>query len=142
MAAVGIGDEMKINEIEDLIKANIIYQPENYDIDILYAGASDLMSDVLAFLSEMPNHISNKMVLITGLVNPQSIRTASLTDMSMIVFTRGKTPLQNVIDAAKKTNIAVLVTPLTSYKVCGILYSAGIKSIDDLVNVEPDNATQ
>ena len=123
---------MKITDIANLINAEIIHMPEGTEIDIKYAGSSDLMSDVLAYLSEMPKEISREMLLITGLVSPQSIRTAALTDISSVVFTRGKKPNDLIVEAARNSNLALMSTPLTSYNTCGILFKAGIKGVDDI----------
>ena len=121
---------MKLDKILELIRGEVVYRPEGFDHEINYAGASDLMSDVLAYLSDMPAHESKDMMLITGLVSPQSIRTAALTDMSIILFTRGKQPNPNIIESAKAAGLAVILTPLTSYTVCGLLYSNGVKGVD------------
>lgn len=117
---------MKVEEIAKLVNATIHHVPEDFDVDISYAGATDLMSDVLAYMGEILAHSSEGMMLITGLVRPQVVRTATLIDMSVIVFTRGKIPTRDVIDEAKSSDVAVLSTALTSYSVSGILYSAGI----------------
>lgn len=124
---------MKLKEIIELVDGKVHYMPEELNIDIKFAGASDLMSDVLAFLSDMPSEISHEMLLITGLVSLQSIRTASITDISIILFSRGKKPSESIIEAAENAGITILSTPLTSYTVCGLLYAAGVKGVDDKV---------
>ena len=121
---------MKIHEIAELTDAEIIYIPENFDNDIKYAGASDLMSDVLAYLSEMPTHISKDMMLITGPVSPQSIRTTALTDIPVVLFTRGKVPNANIIEGAKSSGLVVMSSKMTSYTVCGRLFAKGIRGVD------------
>ena len=121
---------MDIKEIAKLLKAKIHHVPDGVDIDIAYAGAADLMSDVLAYMSEMPHQLTKDMILITGLVNLQTIRTADLMDISAIIFTRGKVPAPEIIDEAKKINVAILSTNLTSYYTSGLLYSAGIQGLD------------
>ncbi|MBI5001426.1 MAG: hypothetical protein HZB92_07895 [Euryarchaeota archaeon] len=119
---------MKIEEIAKLLKATSHYIPDGYDADITYAGAADLMSDVLAYVARDVSY--PRRLLITGLVSPQVIRTASLLDISLVIFTRGKIPTQEIIDEARKASIAVLSTPLKTYSVCGLLYCAGVRSID------------
>ena len=122
---------MNLKEIIDLVNGKVYCVSDESNIDIRSAGASDLMSDVLAFLSKMPSEISHEMLLITGLVSLQSIRTASITDISVILFSRGKEPSANIIEAAENAGISIICTPLTSYTVCGVLYAAGIKGVDD-----------
>ena len=118
---------MKIEEIVKLLDAKIHYIPEGYDIDINNAGASDLMSDVLAYVAQ-------DILLITGLLSPQVIRTANLMDISAVVFTRGKIPTQYIIDEARKSNITVLSTSLKTFSTCGLLYQAGLRYIEDDTN--------
>ena len=55
---------------------------------------SDLMSDVLAFAKD-------RGVLLTGLNNPQVVRTAEVMDMVCIVYVRGKKPNPDVVDLAR-----------------------------------------
>ncbi|MEW5936258.1 MAG: DRTGG domain-containing protein [Candidatus Thermoplasmatota archaeon] len=114
---------MKIEEVARLLNATVHYIPEGYDVDITYAGASDLMSDVLAY-------VAHDILQITGLLSPQVIRTASLMGISAVLFTRGKIPTQEIIDAAKDAKVAVLSTSLKTFSTCGRLYCAGIHSID------------
>ncbi len=121
---------MKIDEIAELLNATIYCQPDGQDIDINCGGASDLMSDVLTYMSDLPPDVPKSMILITGLLNPQVIRTSALIDIPAVVFTRGKVPSQQVIDKAKENDIAVLSTGLKTYTVCGILYKAGLHSIN------------
>ena len=122
---------MKIEELAEVLKATAYYIPEDFDVDISFGGASDLMSDVLKYVSDMPTHIQKGMLLITGLLNPQVIRTAGLVDISVVIFTRGKIPTEEIIDKARSNNIAVLSTALKTYTACGLLYCAGIQSIDE-----------
>ena len=126
---------MNINEIARLLKATLHHMPEGYDVDITHAGASDLMSDVLAYVAQ-------DILLITGLMGPQVIRTASLMDISVVIFTRGKIPTPEIIEEAKKSTIAVLSTPLKTYTTCGILYCSGIRSIDEDAYCREDHGSQ
>lgn len=120
---------MRIEEIAKLLKARIHCIPEGYDKDITHAGASDLMSDVLAF-------VDRDILLITGLIGPQVIRTISLMDISAVVFTRGKIPDMDIIEAAKRAGVAVISTNLKTYATCGMLYCSGIRGIDEEVRAD------
>ncbi len=77
------------------------------------------MSDVLAF-------VKDHAVLLTGLVNPQVVRTAEMMDIDCIVFVRGKIPPENVIELAESMDIAVLSTQERMYVACGKLYAGGL----------------
>ena len=66
-------------------------------------------------------------MLLTGLINPQVIRTAEMVDMKAIVFVRGKEPTEEILELAREAGIAILATKLPMYISCGKLYEAGIK---------------
>ncbi|HBR31487.1 MAG TPA: hypothetical protein DD733_05345 [Clostridiales bacterium] len=110
---------MKINEIRDLLNANVICGADSLDKDVYSACGSDMMSDVLAF-------VKDQAVLLTGLVNSQVIRTAQMMDMQCIVFVRNKIPAEDMITLAKNSGLVLLATPLRMYEACGILYSKGL----------------
>jgi len=114
---------MKIEEIGKLLGATIHHIPAGYGKDITRAGASDLLSDVLAYISE-------DILFITGLVNLQVIRTAVLMDITAIVFTRGKEPTGEMIEEAKKNNIVILSTSLKTFTTSGLLYQTGLRGIE------------
>ena len=84
------------------------------------ACGSDMMSDVLAF-------VKDQSVLITGLCNPQVIRTAEMMDIVCLVFVRGKVPDENMIQLADQRDIAMLSTQLPMFSACGVLYTAGLR---------------
>lgn len=112
---------LKIIEISKLLKAKEIYLvPNGENFKIKYAGAGDLMSDVLAFSKE-------DMLLITGLVSPQTITTAAVIGAKAILFVRGKNISEKVIEMAKDLDISVLKTDLSMYVTCSILFNRGIK---------------
>lgn len=111
---------MTIRDIRDLLSARILYGEELLDREIHTACGSDLMSDVLAF-------VKDQSVLLTGLLNPQVVRTAEMMDMSCIVFVRGKSPGEQIVDLARDSGIAVLVTDNGMFASCGKLYEGGLK---------------
>ena len=110
---------MKIKEIVDLLDAEVLCGEELLDGEVYSAFGCDMMSDVLAFVQEQG-------VLITGLCNPQVVRTAEMMDMRCIVFVRGKIPPAGVIDLARESGIAVLSTKEIMFVTCGKLYSNGL----------------
>jgi predicted transcriptional regulator len=116
---------MQLKEIKELLYADIICGEERLDIEIHMAGASDLMSDVLAF--GKPG-----ILLLTGLSNAQSVRTADIIEAKAIVYVRGKKPTKEGIDLAKKRKIPILSTNYMMYMACGILYSRGLSGVSDL----------
>jgi predicted transcriptional regulator len=114
---------MKLKEIISLVEGKLLtdHYDENEKID--GAMGADLMSDVLA-------SISPGAALLTGLCNPQVIRTAIIADIHAIIFVRGKQPKEDTIDLANEENISIITTNLGMFEACGILYKAGIKSFE------------
>lgn len=111
---------MKIREIAEHLNATLLCGEESLDSDVFSACSSDMMSDVLAF-------VKDQAVLITGLVNPQVIRTAEMMDMRCIVFVRKKTPTEDMKELAEDAGIILMKTDLRMFEACGILYNAGLR---------------
>ena len=110
---------MKISQIQELLEAEIICGEDQLDKEVASACGSDMMSDVLAY-------VKDQGVLITGLVNPQVIRTANMMDMVCIVFVRSKKPTDEMIELAKESGIVLLASHKRMYEACGILYNNGL----------------
>lgn len=113
---------MKIREIQQILEGEILTTPNLLDVEIEGAFASDLMSDVLAY-------VKGKSVLLTGLNNPQVIRTAEMLDILVIIFVRGKKPSQDLITMAEENGIAIISTCYSLYTACGKLYSHGLMGV-------------
>ena len=111
---------MKISEIKSILNAELICGEEFLDNEVFTACGSDMMSDVLAYVKE-------QAVLLSGLVNPQVVRTAEMMDMKCIVFVRGKHPDMDMIDLAVERDIVLLGTNLEMFTSCGLLYKNGLK---------------
>jgi len=86
---------MKAREILEILNAELLTGEENLDMEFNAACGSDLMSDVMAYVKE-------NVVLLTGLVNPQVIRTAEMMDIKLVVFIRGKSPRRRLFKWQKK----------------------------------------
>ncbi len=110
---------MKISKIQELLKAEIICGEDFIDGEVNSACGCDMMSDVLAF-------VKDQAVLITGLCNPQVVRTAIMMDMRCIVFVRGKTPSDDVVALAKDAGMVIMKSDERMYVACGLLYSNGL----------------
>ncbi len=116
---------MTLDTIKELLGAEILCGQNDPDIDIKYAKASDLMSDVLAFSQPFSKPDT---ILLTGLTNKQVVRTCEIAGVCAIVFVRGKNPLIETIDLAQACGIPLLATKLKLFEACGILYAHGIRS--------------
>ena len=112
---------MTIAEAVSLLEGQFFCGEDKGDLEILSACGADLMSDVMAFVKE-------RVLLLTGLVNPQVIRTAELLDIHAIIFVRGKTPSMDMIDMAQNSNIILGGTKHPMFISCGKLYEAGLKA--------------
>lgn len=110
---------MLIREIVSLLECDVICGEDNLDAELHTACGSDMMSDVLAF-------VKDQSVLLTGLVNPQVVRTADMMDMHCIVFVRGKEPDESILELAKSRGITLLKTRYRMFTACGKLYEAGL----------------
>ncbi|HKK09521.1 MAG TPA: DRTGG domain-containing protein [Bacteroidales bacterium] len=113
---------MKVREILKAVEGELKCGDALLDLEISYGFSSDLMSDVLTTTSD-------NLSLITGLANAQVIRTAEMSDISLIVFVRGKKVSEDMITLAKDNDIALIQTPLSMFKTSGILYAAGLKPL-------------
>ena len=110
---------MKIDEVVKILDAEILTDINLPDIDICSACGSDLMSDVMAYVKE-------NVLLLTGLVNPQVLRTAEMMDIKAVVFVRGKKPGETIIDMGREKGIAILASNDPMFIACGKLYNAGL----------------
>ena len=113
---------MTIGNMAELLQAKVLCGEDKLNTPVFTACCSDLMSDVLAFVSE-------KTVLITGLVNPHVIRTADMLDLKCIVFCRGKVPTEEILDDAADLGMTVISTKQTAFTTCGLLFEAGLRGV-------------
>jgi predicted transcriptional regulator len=115
--------KMTLQEIKELLQAEVITGDDRLNEEITFAGASDLMSDVLAF--GKPG-----ILLLTGLSNSQSVRTASIIEAKAIIYVRGKKPDKEGIELAKEKKLPLLSTKVMMYAACGLLFKHGLKGIN------------
>jgi len=114
---------MTISEIAAVLDAQWLCCREEAQREIHSAFASDMMSDVLAYVQE-------DTLLLTGLVNSQAIRTAEMLDLPCVIFVRGKNPHKDAIERASELGICALSTQLTMFEACGKLYAAGMAAVE------------
>ena len=111
---------MKLQEVQQILNAAYVTGPDGWEeIEVKAACGSDLMSDVLAF-------VKDQGILLTGLVNPQVIRTAEMMDIKVIVFVRGKIPGEEVVELATDMDMVIMRTENPLYVACGKLYQNGL----------------
>lgn len=110
---------MLLREVQRILDAEVLVGAEKLDMEVHTAFGADLMSDVLAFAV-------SGCILLTGLTNPQIIRTADVLDIAAIVIVRGKKPSPETLRAAADKKIPVLSTKYILFESAGRLYEKGI----------------
>ena len=110
---------MLLREVQKILDAEVLVGAEKLDMEVFTAFGADLMSDVLAFAD-------SGCLLLTGLTNPQVIRTADVLDIAAIILVRGKKPPPETLRAAADKNIPVLSTKYILFESAGRLYEKGI----------------
>ena len=116
---------LTLEEVCNALEASVLTGENSLQMTVFSACGADLMSDVLAFTKE-------RTLLLTGLTNLQVIRTADISDLSAIVFVRGKIPQPELIAVASERKIPLLVTRYPMYEACGLLYQKGLKGCSNL----------
>jgi predicted transcriptional regulator len=111
---------MKLDEVAAALDCELLCPGSGDGMEVEAVVASDGMSEILAF------HCPHALML-TGLTNIQSVRTAVVADVHAIVYVRGKRPSERVLQLARDKGIPVLSTSLGMFDCCGILYEAGLK---------------
>jgi hypothetical protein len=112
---------MTVDEAVKLLDGQFFSGEDKAGLEVVSACGADLMSDVMAF-------VKDRVLLLTGLVNPQVIRTAELLDIHAIIFVRGKSPGRDMVEMAEESGIILGGTKLPMFIACGKLYEAGLKT--------------
>lgn len=111
---------MTIEDIKHILNAEVLSGEEWLGREVHAACGSDLMSDVLAYNKD-------QAVLLTGLCNPQVVRTAEMMDIICIVFVRGKKPDDATLSLAKSGHVVLLSTAHRMFDACGLLYQNSLR---------------
>ena len=114
---------MNLKKIIKLADGSLLTPDIDIDIEINGGYGADLMSDVLAF--SQPDS-----VLITGLTNPQVVRTAQMAEFCAIIFVRGKQPQAETLLIAKQEGIPLISSPFGMFELSGRLHKAGLPSFE------------
>ncbi|MGE5618524.1 MAG: hypothetical protein ACM3US_04615 [Sphingomonadaceae bacterium] len=111
---------MRLEQIRDLLDARLLAGQCDLEAEVTHAFAADLMSDVLALAGP-------GTLLLTGLTNPQVVRTSEVAGVTAIVFVRGKHALPETEELAREAGIPLFRTDLKMFDACGRLYQAGLR---------------
>ena len=112
---------VKLNDVLEAVEGRVITENVSLDLEVQMGCGADLMSDVLSFTHE-------GTLLLTGLTNPQVVRTADMADIKAIVFVRGKVPPPETIALAEDKGIPLFASKYTMFETSGRLYRAGLPS--------------
>ncbi len=117
---------MNIRDLIRIIDGTLVTTPANLNRIVKGGFGADLMSDVLA-------SIQPEAVLVTGLCNPQVVRTAQMSDVAAIILVRGKQPPEETIRLANEECLPLISTPYGMFEVCGRLHEAGLVSLEQTI---------
>jgi len=110
---------MTLKDVAKLLNAEILICEDGCDVEVKTAFAADLLSDVLAYAKE-------GTLLITGITNPQVIRTAEMLELIGILVVRGKAPDAETLKLAQTKSIPLMVTKYIMFESCGRLHRNGV----------------
>ncbi len=119
---------MNVGELLQAINGKLLVPGVDLNRQVKGGCGADLMSDVLASIQQPDG------VLVTGLCNPQVVRTAAMADMAAIVLVRGKKPPSETIDLAAREALPLISTPFGMFDICGKLYQTGMVSLEKPVS--------
>jgi predicted transcriptional regulator len=123
--------KVTLREVQEILEAEVFVGHDQLGKEIKTAFGADLMSDVLAFAKA-------DSLLLTGLTNPQIVRTADVLDIAAIVIVRGKDPLPETIQLAEELRIPILGTKYILFETAGRLYTKGITGCVQMVDDKRD----
>lgn len=114
---------MNVRDILRLTQGKLLTQSIDLDREVKGGCGADLMSDVLA-------SIQPEAVLLTGLCNPQVVRTSQMADVAAIVLVRGKQPMRETLQLAELEGIPLISSPFGMFELCGRLFESGLNSLE------------
>jgi len=117
------GTRMNVQDILNITQGKLITLSADLSREVKGGCGADLMSDVLA-------SIQPEAVLLSGLCNPQVVRTAQMADVAAIILVRGKQPMPQTVQLAEEEGIPLISSPYGMFELCGRLYQAGLRSLE------------
>jgi predicted transcriptional regulator len=120
-----------LREVKEILEAEVFVGCDQLDKEVTTAFGADLMSDVLAFAK-------SGSLLLTGLTNPQIVRTSDVLDIAAIIIVRGKRPLPETVQLAEELEIPILGTKYILFETAGRLYTRGIVGCVERVGEKRD----
>ena len=117
---------MKLSEILCILEAEQINLVDQSVLEKEYCfiSATDLMSDALAMVCAK----SEETLLLTGLANAQTLRTAEVLDIDCVILVRNKKILHSDIEIEHGMSVNLFTTHYSMYEACGLMYQSGLKT--------------
>ncbi len=113
---------MKLRQVIELVEGRVVSEGANLEMEVTHGAGADLMSDALRFARE-------NVLLITGLTNPQAVRTAEMVGIRAVLFVRAKLPPPETVAIARQAGIVLMATRYTMYEASGLLFQAGLPGL-------------
>jgi predicted transcriptional regulator len=113
---------MDIKQIAEITEGTFICEGDSSNTTVEKAFASDLMSDVLTLNTD-------SLLLITGLANLQTIRTAEMADIKSILLVRNKKPNAEMVKLAQQEGMNIISTSKSMFITCSLLANAGLNPV-------------
>jgi len=113
---------MKMVEIVNLLNGKVVAGGSFLDREVIYGFATDLMSEVLTLDKE-------HLILITGLANPQVLRTAEMAEIMCVALIRSKKASDEMIRLAEENHITLIESPFSMFKAVSVLHDNGLKPV-------------
>ena len=120
---------MRLDEVQRILEADVVGDVNLQSTEVDMGCGADLMSDVLSFAKK-------DALLLTGLTNPQVVRTCEMTEVAAICFVRGKKPMAETVMLAREHGLPLLATRIPMFESCGRLYAQGLKGCSEMIDQE------
>jgi len=106
---------MKLADLIRRTDARILTSGAMPDVEIKRIYAGDKISDLL-------NQGDSETLLVTNLTGVHILRAAELMDVPAICLLNGVSPEAELITAAERNGMVLLVSPYDMFETCGRLY--------------------
>lgn len=113
---------MLVQEMVDILQAEVIAGGAKVDNEISGGYASDLLSNVMS-QAQLGN------VWITMHAHQNIVAVASLLGLSAVIIAGHVQPDKETVNKANAEEIPLLITALSVFEVVGLLYSKGVKGV-------------
>ena len=113
---------MQVSEIISTTDGQLVCGTESAGLNLRFAFASDLMSDVLTVTQD-------EVLLITGLSSVQAIRTAIMSDIRVILFVRNKRITDEMKTVAEQSGLTLIASRYSMFRAAGMLFKAGLEAV-------------